>query len=64
VAPQAKAPATAQGLKVVTAGLAEMVKNSAALDINRTGQSVKALATAGNSELSARHQKKPDAGGM
>jgi hypothetical protein len=35
-------------LKVVTARLAEMVKNSAAPDINRTGQSVKALATAGN----------------
>jgi hypothetical protein len=35
-------------LKVVTARLAEMVKNSATLDINRTGQSVKALATAGN----------------
>jgi hypothetical protein len=35
-------------LKVVTARLAETVKNSAALDINRTGQSVKALATAGN----------------
>jgi hypothetical protein len=42
------------GLKVVTARLAEMVKNSAVLDINRTGHSVKALATAGNPELSAR----------